>query len=251
MAEVLPRIEAGEPIELVDGEVVPKASLQPAHGAAQAKLAALLDLFHRRAGGSRGPGGWWIMAEVDTLYAKTEEVFRHDLQGYRRDIHPERPTGAPVKHVPQWACEVLSPANARIDWVKKQRHRDRRALRTPLIPRCSGPEQRRTGPRRPSFVGFREPTPDHVSDTREPDQSGRPWRRELARRRAYMPTMSTGAYAVARDAPLLAPLVRAWPAVRALVGLEPRSEGDGERRRQRTPRGGVGEHDAEGGSAAR
>jgi Uma2 family endonuclease len=119
--QFLPLIANGEPYELVHGEVVRKANPLPEHGAAQGKLLAGLDAFNRRVGGPRGPGGWWLMTEVDTVYAKTSEVFRHDAQGYRRDLHPERPTGFPCPHVPQWACEVVSPGNSRVDWIRKQR----------------------------------------------------------------------------------------------------------------------------------
>ncbi len=97
-----------------------KASPDPAHGASQAKLAEALGAFNRKPG-PRGPGGWWIMTEVDTRYPLTGEVFRHDAQGYRRDLHPDRPRGFPVDAVPQWVCEILSSSNARIDLVKKQR----------------------------------------------------------------------------------------------------------------------------------
>jgi len=31
------------------------------------------------------------MTEVEVLYAKTHEVFRHDLVGFRRDLHAQRP----------------------------------------------------------------------------------------------------------------------------------------------------------------
>lgn len=121
VAEFLPMIANEEPLELVDGQVVRKAAPMSRHGRLQARLSAVLGPFDRRAAGPRGPGGWWIMAEVDTLYAQTQEVFRHDLQGYRREIHPEIPDTFPCPLVPQWACEILSPTNTRIDWIKKQR----------------------------------------------------------------------------------------------------------------------------------
>jgi Uma2 family endonuclease len=121
VAEFLPMIANEEPLELVDGQVVRKAAPMSRHGYVQVTLGALLRPFQRRAGGPSGPGGWWILSEVDTLYGETDEVFRHDLQGYRRDLHPEMPSGFPVPHVPQWSCEILSPSNTRIDWIKKQR----------------------------------------------------------------------------------------------------------------------------------
>ncbi len=93
----------------------------PAHGSAQRKVGALLDGFDGRKGGPRGPGGWCLMTEVEILYTKTREVFRHDLVGFRREVHPQRPEGLPVKARPDWACEILSPSTARNDVVKKQR----------------------------------------------------------------------------------------------------------------------------------
>jgi Uma2 family endonuclease len=113
--------DAGAAVELIEGEIVRKAMPSPGHGSAQTKLGALLDPFNRRGGGPRGPGGFWIMSEVDILYAKTNEVFRHDVSGFRRDLHPERPRGTPVKERADWVCEILSPSNARTDLVQKQR----------------------------------------------------------------------------------------------------------------------------------
>jgi Uma2 family endonuclease len=113
--------ERGLAVELVDGEVVHKAMPKPEHGSAQVKAAALLDPFHRKAGGPRGPGGWWIMSEVEVLYGESGESFRHDLVGFRRDRVGARPTGTPVRERADWVCEILSPSTARYDVVQKQR----------------------------------------------------------------------------------------------------------------------------------
>jgi Uma2 family endonuclease len=113
--------DQGHADELIDGEIVYKAMPTAAHGSAQRKVGALIDPFDGR-GGPRGPGGWWLMTEVEVLYAKTREVFRHDLVGFRRDLHPSRPSNElPVKARPDWACEILSPSTARYDVVQKQR----------------------------------------------------------------------------------------------------------------------------------
>ena len=57
-----------ERLELIDGELIPKAAPTPDHGSAQAATAtAVRAPFHRQAGGAGGPGGWWIMTEVDML----------------------------------------------------------------------------------------------------------------------------------------------------------------------------------------
>lgn len=113
--------DQGHVVELIDGEIAYKAMPTPEHGSPQLKFGELLGGFNRRGGGPKGPGGWWLMTEVEVLYARTTEVFRHDLVGFRRDLHPGRPTGLPVKVRPDWACEILSPSTARNDVVKKQR----------------------------------------------------------------------------------------------------------------------------------
>ncbi len=66
VAEFLPMIANEEPLELVEGQVVRKADAHQEHGRAQVKLGALLGPFNRRSGGPKGPGGWWIMTELDT-----------------------------------------------------------------------------------------------------------------------------------------------------------------------------------------
>jgi Uma2 family endonuclease len=113
--------DEGAAVELVGGEIVYKAQPTPAHGSAQRKLGAVLDGFDGRTGGPDGPGGWWLMVEVEVLYPKFREVFRHDALGFRRDEHPERPSEMPVRVRPDWVCEILSPSTARYDIVQKQR----------------------------------------------------------------------------------------------------------------------------------
>lgn len=111
----------GRAVELVDGEIVDKALPKPEHGAAQMALGGLLFPFGRRVAGPPGPGGWWLMSEVEVAYAKTSEVFRHDVLGFRRERVPQRPSGLPVRERPDWVCEILSPSTARVDIVTKQR----------------------------------------------------------------------------------------------------------------------------------
>jgi Uma2 family endonuclease len=119
--EVVELLERGEGVELIDGELVQRTMARPAHGGAQTKVGEVLGPFNRQPGGPRGPGGWWIFTEVEVLYRKTEEVFRHDLVGFRRDRHAARPSDFPVGAVPDWVCEILSTSTARYDLVKKNR----------------------------------------------------------------------------------------------------------------------------------
>jgi Uma2 family endonuclease len=106
--------------EIIDGEVVEKASPLPEHGVAQLGLGSqLFGAFHRRAG-EGPPGGWWLMTEVEVEY-EPHQVYRHDLVGWRRERAPQRPTGSPVTIRPDWVCEILSPSNAQNDLVRKLR----------------------------------------------------------------------------------------------------------------------------------
>jgi Uma2 family endonuclease len=106
--------------EIIDGELIEKAAPTAEHGTAQLAVGAqLFTPFHRRSGGD-APGGWWLMTEVEVLY-QDDQVYRHDLLGWRRETTPNKPTGSPVHVRPDWVCEVLSPTNAGNDLVKKFR----------------------------------------------------------------------------------------------------------------------------------
>lgn len=113
-------IELGDaPCEVIHGAVVYKAEPSAEHGDAQLGLGtAIRGRFHGPPGGPRGPGGWWILAEVD-VELERHEVYRPDLVGWRRERVAERPRGRPVRIRPDWVCEVLSPSNAKTDLVDK------------------------------------------------------------------------------------------------------------------------------------
>lgn len=104
--------------EIIHGTIVDKASPSAEHGEAQVSLGgALTRRFQRRPGG-RWPGGWWFGTEIEVQY-ETHELYLHDVVGWRRDRLPQRPTGRPVLTRPDWACELLSPSNAKRDVVDK------------------------------------------------------------------------------------------------------------------------------------
>jgi Uma2 family endonuclease len=106
--------------EIIDGELSPKAQPSARHGAAQLATTQLLRPFNRRPGGSGGPGGWWFAAETEVEF-DSDQVYRPDVSGWRRDRLAALPTEAPVRVRPDWICEVLSPSNASQDTVKKLR----------------------------------------------------------------------------------------------------------------------------------
>ena len=105
--------------ELIDGELVEKASPDFDHGLAQGGVVDVIRRpFHRRSGGSF-PGGWWIVPEVDVQLG--ELGFRPDVSGWRRDRIPQMPRERPVKLTPDWICEIVSESNATTDTVVKLR----------------------------------------------------------------------------------------------------------------------------------
>lgn len=106
--------------ELIDGEIVEKAAPSGEHGDAQGGvILAVRGPFQRRSG-SGGPGGWWILPEVEVLL-ESGEIVRPDVVGWRRERCPDRPAGFPIKLRPDWTCEVISPERAKDDTVKKLR----------------------------------------------------------------------------------------------------------------------------------
>ena len=124
--EDLAALRETQAVELIDGDIVQKATPSPAHGSAQLGLGSQLFLpFNRR--GTGGPGGWWLMTEVEVYYEE-RQTYRHDLVGWRRETSPARPNEMPVRLRPDWVCEVLSPSNAGDDLVKKLRTLQRHAV---------------------------------------------------------------------------------------------------------------------------
>lgn len=106
--------------ELVGGEIVEKATPSGEHGDAQAGIVGAVRPAYQRRSRDGGPGGWWIATEVEVLL-DSAEIVRPDVLGWRRERVPTRPAGFPVSIRPDWICEVVSPANANTDTVKKLR----------------------------------------------------------------------------------------------------------------------------------
>lgn len=70
--------------------------------------------------GHGGPGGWWIFVEVDNQLSR-HGVVRPDLAGWRRERLSDPGHQRPIKTVPDWICEVLSPSTAARDRVQKRK----------------------------------------------------------------------------------------------------------------------------------
>jgi Uma2 family endonuclease len=108
-----------ERAELIEGQLVYRTLPSAEHSFSASKLNGALDPFNRRGGGG-GPGGWWIGTEAHVLYPGRPNGFVHDLAGWRRDRHLERPKGNRIAAKPDWICEIVS-TNRRDDYVRKKR----------------------------------------------------------------------------------------------------------------------------------
>ncbi len=112
--------------ELIGGELIEKAAPSGEHADAQSGIIVAVRGPFQRTPGRGGPGGWWILSEVEVQL--DTHIVRPDVAGWRRTRCPERPTGMPVKLQPDWICEVLSPTNSANDTVKKLRLYHRMAI---------------------------------------------------------------------------------------------------------------------------
>jgi Uma2 family endonuclease len=68
--------------------------------------------------GIGGPGGWWIITAPGIELPSTPEIVP-DVAGWRRHRMPELPLDEPIRMVPDWVCEILSPATRRHDLLVK------------------------------------------------------------------------------------------------------------------------------------
>lgn len=105
----------GTRVEVLGGEIVSAPRPLPRHSFAQVALSHLI-------GGPFGfdaePGGWWILAEPD-VELDTHEIVEPDLAGWRRQRMVDLPDERPLRLVPDWICEILSPSNRRRDLLTK------------------------------------------------------------------------------------------------------------------------------------
>jgi Uma2 family endonuclease len=110
--EALPEHLTGE---IIDGELFVSPRPAPPHARAEGAIHAdLSDPFDR---GRGGPGGWWLLIEPELRLGA--HVLVPDIAGWRRERMPEFPQEAAIALAPDWLCEVLSPATAKLDRGKK------------------------------------------------------------------------------------------------------------------------------------
>jgi len=103
--------------EVIDGEVVVAPSPSPLHQDTVGGILSELRFPFQR--GRGGPGGWWLILDVDVAFGP-HEVLRPDIAGWRRERVPALPAERPVKTTPDWVCEALSPGTAARDQGDKR-----------------------------------------------------------------------------------------------------------------------------------
>lgn len=103
--------------EIIDGELHTQPRPTGRHVNAELGLGSTLRIpFHK---GQGGPGGWWIEAEPEIHFVRDTVVVVPDLAGWRRERMPDIPEDHRFEVVPDWVCEILSPATAKRDRAQK------------------------------------------------------------------------------------------------------------------------------------
>jgi Uma2 family endonuclease len=105
--------------EVVRGSIVTMPAPLPRHAHAQGTVRSLVGGPYHDDHGRGGPGGWWILLEVD-IRLSAHDIVRPDLSGWRRERLPDPWDTRPLDVVPDWICEVLSPSNVAHDRVTKR-----------------------------------------------------------------------------------------------------------------------------------
>jgi len=113
-------LEEGVVAEVIAGVVRTAPSPLPEHGRAQRALGRFVGGPFDDDDGRGGPGGWWIVPEVDVRLGE-HDIVRPDLTGWRRDRLADPWSKLPVDVRPDWVCEIISPSNAAHDRVTKRR----------------------------------------------------------------------------------------------------------------------------------
>ncbi|MBK8212583.1 MAG: Uma2 family endonuclease [Myxococcales bacterium] len=113
----LPEQQRGE---IVGGVLVTPPSPLPRHARAQRAAGRFIGGPFDDDDGLGGPGGWWILPEVDVRLG-VHDIVRPDLAGWRRARLDDPADVRPIEVVPDWVCEILSPSNAAHDRVTKRR----------------------------------------------------------------------------------------------------------------------------------
>lgn len=116
--EDLLALDADVRAEVVRGALVVAPAPLPRHSKVQGALRRFVGGAFDDDDGRGGPGGWWVLLEVDVRLGR-HDIVRPDLAGWRRERLVDPWDLRPIDVVPDWVCEITSPSNARHDRVTK------------------------------------------------------------------------------------------------------------------------------------
>lgn len=104
--------------EIIDGELYVQPRPRAVHANVEGAIVDDVRGAYQR--GRGGPGGWWILPEPGIELPGSAE-FAPDVAGWRRERLVRLPLDEPIRVVPDWLCEVLSPSTRGYDLVTKRR----------------------------------------------------------------------------------------------------------------------------------
>ena len=67
-----------------------------------------------------GAAGRWLIAPEPGIEVPGSPEFSPDLAGWKTERLPRMPADEPIRVVPDWVCEILSPSNRRFDLLIKR-----------------------------------------------------------------------------------------------------------------------------------
>jgi len=103
--------------EIIEGVLYSAPRPRFRHASIESVMVAdLVNPFQR---GRGGPGGWWILAEPGIELPEATEIVP-DMAGWRRSHLPDPLDNEPIRVVPDWVCEILSPTTRRHDQLVKR-----------------------------------------------------------------------------------------------------------------------------------
>jgi len=118
--EDLLELPEGERAEVIAGVLVTRTSALPRRGRAQRVIGRVIGGAFDDDDGQGGPGGWWILPEVDVRLSP-HDIVKPEMTGWRRERLPDPWDLRPIDVAPDWICEILSPSNVADDRVRKRR----------------------------------------------------------------------------------------------------------------------------------
>jgi Uma2 family endonuclease len=99
--------------EIINGQFYAHPRPPGPHILMASRLGAGLGAAYDRA--RSGPGGWWIIDQPELHFVRDQEVVVPDIAGWRRERMPRITDDQRFEVVPDWICEVPSPATASYD----------------------------------------------------------------------------------------------------------------------------------------